>query len=85
MPEKLIGKITHYFGKIGVGVVACDNAAIRVGDRLHVKGSHTDFTQVVDSLQIDKQKVEKITAGESAGLKVMQPVHEHDQVFLITD
>lgn len=84
MPEQLVGTITHYFGKIGVGVVAINNGELKVGDRIHLKGHTTDFEQTVDSLQVEKQTVDKIGVGESAGLKVAQPVKEHDAVYLVT-
>ena len=82
--EKLIGKITHYFGKISVGVVELTGGELKVGDKIHIKGSSTDLEQIVDSLQIDKQSVDKIGVGESAGLKVDGPVKENDEVYLVT-
>lgn len=83
MPEKLIGKITHYFSKIGVGVIELKTGELKAGDTIHIKGETTDLTQSVDSLQIDKKPVEKIGPGESAGLKVSNHVRENDEVFLV--
>lgn len=83
MPEKLIGKITHYFSKIGVGVIELKTGELKVGDTIHIKGETTDLTQSVDSLQVDKKPVEKIGTGESAGLKVTNHVRENDEVFLV--
>lgn len=86
MPEeKLIGKITHYFGKISVGVIELTEGKLKVGDKIHIKGGGTDLEQTVDSLQIDKQPVDKIGVGESAGLKVDGPVKENAQVYLVTE
>lgn len=83
MPEKLIGKITHYFSKIGVGVIELKTGELKVGDSIRIKGETTDLTQAVDSLQIDKKPVEKIGPGESAGLKVSDHVRENDEVYLV--
>lgn len=83
MPEKLIGKITHYFSHIGVGVIELTEGELKVGDTIHIKGHTTDFTQKIDSLQIDKKPVDKIGPGESAGLKVTEHVRDNDQVFLV--
>lgn len=83
MPEKFIGKIKHYFSAIGVGVIELSKGELKVGDTIHVKGHSTDFTQQVESLQIDKKSVDKIGVGESAGLKVSEHVRDNDDVYLV--
>ncbi|MEO0070231.1 MAG: hypothetical protein ABIK18_05520 [candidate division WOR-3 bacterium] len=85
MPETKVGVITHYFGKIGVAVVKATDGAIAIGDKIHIKGHTTDHTQVVDSLQIEHQPVQQIDVGQEAGMKVSARVHEHDEVFKVTD
>jgi len=85
MPEKLIGKITHYFSQIGVGVIQIKEGKLKVGDTIHIKGRTTDLIQKIDSLQVDKAPVEKIGPGESAGLKVTDHVRDHDEVYLVEE
>ncbi|MEO0068148.1 MAG: hypothetical protein ABIK23_03335 [candidate division WOR-3 bacterium] len=85
MPETKVGIITHYFGKIGVAVVKATDGPIAVGDKIHIKGHTTDHTQVVESLQIEHQPVQRIEIGQEAGMKVSCRVHEHDEVFKVTD
>lgn len=82
MAEQLIGKITHFFPKIGVAVINL-TGTLRVGNRMHVKGATTDFTQEVDSMQISHQNVDEAKAGESIGMKVDEPVRAGDSVFLV--
>lgn len=82
--EKLIGKITHYFSKIGVAVIGLSDT-LKVGSTIHIKNSDRDFNQQVSSLQIEHEQVEKATAGQSAGLKVDQKVHEGDEVYLVSE
>lgn len=77
---KPIGKVTHYFDQIGVAVVSITKP-IAKGDTLHFKGSKTDFTQDVASMQIDHKDVESVKPGEDFGLKVDQAVFEGDEVF----
>ena len=63
MAETLIGKVNHWFGRIGViGVELTDQLA--VGDRIHVLGHTTDFDQTVTSMQIMHQDVAKAGAGD---------------------
>jgi len=82
MEEKLIGKITHYFGKISVAIVEL-SSVLKVGDRIHVKGHSTDFEQDVSSIQIEHENVEKAKKGDAIGIKVDEKVREGDEVYLI--
>jgi len=82
--EKEIGKVTHYFSKIGVCVVKL-SGKLAVGDTIHVKGATTDFQQKVDSMQIEHEKVEEAKKGQSIGLKVDEPVREHDAVYKVKE
>ena len=84
MEEKLIGEITHYFGKINVAIIKLKDA-LKEGDRIHIKGKGTDFTQTVSSIQIEHKNVKSAKKGEMVGIKVDQKVKEEDEVFLITE
>jgi len=81
--EKEIGKISHYFTNLGVAVIEVTNGELKNGDKIHIKGSTSDFEQTVDSLQIDRQEVEVVKKGESAGLKVVEHAREGDLVYLV--
>jgi hypothetical protein len=83
--EEEIGKITHYFSKINVGVVELIKGELRVGNTIHIKGHTTDFYQKVHSLQVEHSPVNAIEVGESAGLKVENPVRENDLVLKVTE
>jgi hypothetical protein len=75
-----VGRITHFFSKISVAIVDL-SAPLTVGDRILVKGPTTDFEQVVDSMQIEHQNVQRADAGQSIGLKTVQQVKEKDVVY----
>lgn len=78
---KLIGKITHYFGNIEVAVIELEDT-LMVGDTIRIVGGvDTDFTQVVDSMEIEHQKVQQAKAGDSIGLKVDEKVREGYKVY----
>ena len=83
--EEEIGKITHYFSKINVGVLELSRGKLRVGDTIHVKGHTTDFYQKIDSMQIEHKPVDVAEPGEPIGLKVESPVRENDLVFKVTE
>lgn len=77
---KKIGKVTHYYTNISVGVVEL-SATLKIGDKIRIKGATSDFTQKVDSMQIEQNKVEEAKKGQSIGLKVKDHVREHDVVY----
>ena len=83
--EEEIGKISHYFSKINVGVIEQTKGTLQVGDTIHIKGHTTDFYQKVHSMQVEHSPVESLKPGESAGMKVESPVREHDLVFKVTE
>jgi putative protease len=84
MQEKEIGVITHYFGKISVGIIQLKDS-LKVGDAIHIKGVHDDFTQVVESIQIEHQNVEEAKSGDLVGIKVVQKVHPNDKVYKVIE
>lgn len=83
MAEHLVGTVTHYWGKLGVAGIEL-SGELEVGDTISVRGNTSDFTQTVDSIQIEHEDVESATAGDSIGVKVSDRARVHDQVFVIT-
>ena len=81
--EPLIGRITHYYSHLSVGIIELTGGELKVGDTIHIKGKHTDFTQAVDSIQIEHQSVPRAEKGKVVGIKVKDKVREHDQVFRV--
>ena len=79
-----IGKITHYFEKIGVAVVELLDI-LNVGDVIRIKGTTTDLKQKVKSMQVEHKAVTKAKKGDAIGLKVQDRVREHDKVYVIKD
>lgn len=51
--ETPVGRITHYYSHLNVGIIELTEGELYVGDVIHIKGKHTDFTQTVDSIQIE--------------------------------
>ena len=83
MEEKLIGRVNHWFGKIGVaGVELTDELA--VGDHIHLLGHTTDFDQDVTSMQIMHQDVAAAGPGDDVGIKVQFRARVGDRVYKVT-
>ena len=81
--ESEVGKITHYYSKLGVGIVNLSES-LTVGDQVHFKGPTTDFSQTVSSLQVEYKEVGEAKKGEMVGMKTDQKVREGDQVLKVS-
>jgi len=83
MVEEKIGIIEHYFTHISVAAIKITDKELHVGDTIHIVGAHTDFTQDVDRMEVQRTPVEIAKTGDSIGIKVNQRVREHDVVYKI--
>ena len=79
---KLVGKITHYFSKIGVAVIELSDT-LKVGDTIRIVGGNTDFTQTLESMEVEHQKVQEAKKGDGVGMKVNEKVREGYKVYKI--
>ncbi len=77
-----IGKVTHYFGHLGVAAVELSKD-LKAGDTIRIKGATSDFTEKVDSMQIEHETLTEAKAGQSIGLKVNEHAREHDKVYRV--
>jgi U32 family peptidase len=80
--KNLVGKVTHFFSKIGVAVIELSDE-LSVGDEISIEGPMTHVTQKIDSMQIENKDIEKAGAGEAVGMKVNDKVRERDSVYKI--
>ena len=85
MEEKRIGEVTHYFGHIGVAIIKIDKEGLKVGETIHVKGHTSDFTQKIDSMEIEHKVVAEAKPKDVVGLKVKEHVREKDDVFKVIE
>ena len=77
-----IGKVTHYYDKLGVAIVDLTSGGLKVGDQVKFKRGEEEFTQGVESLQVEHSQVDSIKSGDSFGLKVNRPAKPGTLVFL---
>ena len=78
--ETPVGKVTHYFPKIKVAVVALSDG-LKQGEEIRFSGPQTDFRQRVASMQIEHQTIATAMQGQQIGLKVDQDVKVGDRVL----
>jgi len=82
MEEIRIGKVTHFFGRIGVAALSLTES-LRVGDTIRVRGQTTDLTQRVESMQIEHKSVAEARPGEDVAVRVNDRVRVDDGVYKI--
>jgi hypothetical protein len=76
--------VTHYFSHIAVAVLKLDpGARLRVGDNIRIQGHTSDFSQRIDSLQVDHAPVAEVGRQDDFGLKVREHARENDVVYKI--
>lgn len=85
MPELKVGYVKEYFAKVGVAGIEITDGYLSVGDTIHIKGHTTEFTQRVDSIQLEHQPLQRAEPGQVIGVKVHERVRPHDQVFKVTE
>ena len=83
MAEQLVGTVMHYFGKASVAGIELTEGGLAVGDTIHIVGHTSDFTQTIDSMQIDNEKVDSAAPGDQIGVKVVEHAREHDKVYKV--
>ena len=81
--EERIGVVTHYFSHLSVAIVRLESGRLHLGDIIHIRGHTTDFTQRVESLEVDHAPTTDVGANDDFGLKVVEHAREHDVVYKV--
>ena len=74
------GQVKKFYPKTSVAAVNL-TVPLSVGDRILIKGKTSNFEQVVESMQIEHDNVQRCAGGQCVGLKVTHRVREHDVVY----
>ena len=83
MSEQLIGKVTHFFNKVNVAAIVITDGELHVGDMIHVVGHTSNFTQKIDSMQVNRMPIQVAKPGDDIGVQVIEHAHEHDKVYRV--
>ena len=76
-----VGVVTHYFPHVNAAVIKVKKP-LEVGQTIQITGHTTNFTQRIESMQVDHVPVQKAKKGDEIGLQVSERVREHDIVTL---
>jgi translation elongation factor EF-Tu-like GTPase len=81
--EERIGVVTHYYSHLSVATLRLESGTLRVGDVIHIHGHTTDFTQRVESLEVNHASATEVRPNDDFGLKVVEHAREHDVVYKV--
>jgi U32 family peptidase len=84
MPDIEIGTVTDFFAKPVVAGIEL-SGTLKVGDRIHIKGSTTDMELPVESMQIERADITEAKRGDLVGIKVPDRVRRGDKVYKVTE
>ncbi|UCC32022.1 MAG: hypothetical protein JSU86_07030 [Phycisphaerales bacterium] len=84
MAEELVGVVTHYFGKARVAAIKITDGQLDVGDTIHIVGHTSDFTQKIDSMEIERAPIQSAKVGDEIGVQVAEHAREHDEVYRVS-
>jgi hypothetical protein len=80
-PGERIGVVTHYYSDLSVATLRLESGTLRVGDVIHIRGHTTDFSQRVESLEVNHAPATEVGPNDDFGLKVVGHAREHDVVY----
>ena len=85
MAEDQVGVVVNFYANPSVAAIKVTGGSIRKGDLLKYKGSTTDFTEEVTSMEIENQAIEEAKSGDLVGVKVKERVREKDKVYRVVE
>ena len=83
MANLKVGKVSHYYDKIGVAVIDI-LGNLSVGDKVKfVRGGEDLFEQEITSMQVEHEKKDSAKKGDMVGLKTDQAVKEGAEIYKV--
>ena len=80
MKDNLVGKVIHYYDKIGVAVIKLEKP-LKVGDIVKFVHGENEFTQSIESMQLEHVQVESGKKGQEVAVKVDKETKSGTQVY----
>ncbi len=79
-----IGKITNYFGKIGVAEIKMESHGLKVGEEIKIIGETTGvYESVIDEVRLDRNPVAEVVKGDLCSIQTKQIVRRGDKLYKV--
>jgi putative protease len=81
--KQFIGKILHYYDKIGVGLLKLNTGNLKINDEIIILGKTTGIVKAkIVSMEIDNKKIIRAIKGQIIGIK-MPKCRKNDDLYKI--
>lgn len=81
MSKDLVGKVIHYYDRLGVAVVKLEKT-LKAGDEVKLVKGDESFNQTIESMQLEHAPVNEGKAGSEVAIKVNQKAKDGTLVYL---
>ena len=81
--EKQIGKVIHWYDKIGVAVIKLTDT-LKKGDNIKIKREKDEFEDTITSMQLDHADVDSAGKGSEVAIKLSSKAHDGAVVYRVT-
>lgn len=78
--QDLVGKVIHYYDKIGVAVIKLKKG-LKVGDKVKFEKGDMSFEQIIKSMQLEHEQVTAGKKGEEIAVKVDKAAKDGTSVY----
>ena len=81
--KKFIGKITHYYSKLGVASLRLNAGKLKIGDEIYIIGKTTGLIRSkISSMEIKNKKIQEVRKGQDVAIK-LPLCRKGDDVYLV--
>jgi hypothetical protein len=80
--ETHVGRVTHWYNKIGVAALDLDGRVTR-GDHVKVRKGDAEFDDTIASIEIDHVDVPEADVGDNATVKLSHAAKEGSDVYRV--
>jgi U32 family peptidase len=82
--KKYIGKVTNYFGKIGVAELKIETHDLSIGEKIKIIGPTTGvYDDMIKEIRLDLETVKKVAKGDVCSVPVKELVRRGDKVYKV--
>lgn len=82
MNKKPIGKVVHWYDKIGVAVLDL-KGALKVGDTIKVQKGDEEFDEEIESMQIEHKSVKSAKKGDEVAIKLSKTAKDGALIYKV--
>lgn len=82
MRREIVGKVRHYYTRLGVVIVAL-RSRIKIGDTVQIIGCNSDYTHKINCIEKDHVNVQSAQGGDDVAIRFSGRIKEHDVIYKI--